>query len=77
MGERGRYMNVIEKTQNVIKGANNVKKGTNKQTIKLTFFRKAQAKKVNKSCDLQSSRCIKDYFSYCFLECWDGYKLLE
>ena len=35
-------MKVIEKTQNVVKGANNVKKRTNKQTIKLTFFRKAQ-----------------------------------
>ena len=42
MGERGRHMKVIEKTQNVVKGANNVKKRTNKQTIKLTFFRKAQ-----------------------------------
>ena len=45
MGERGRYMNVIEKIQNVVKSANNVKKGTNNQTIKLTFFRKAQAEK--------------------------------
>ena len=35
-------MKVIEKTQNVVKGANNVKKRTNKQTIKLIFFREAQ-----------------------------------
>ena len=41
-------MKVREKTQNVLKGANNVKKRTNKQTIKLTFFRKAQNKLTGK-----------------------------
>ena len=42
MGKRGKHMKVIAETQNVVKGANNVKKRTNKQTIKLIFFREAQ-----------------------------------
>ena len=35
-------MKVMEKTQNVVRGVNNVKKKTDKQSIKLTFFRQAQ-----------------------------------
>ena len=42
MRESGRHMKVMEKTQNVVRGVNNVKKQTNKQSIKLTFFRQAQ-----------------------------------
>ena len=42
MRESGRHMKVMEKTQNVLRGVNNVKKKTNKQSIKLTFFRQAQ-----------------------------------
>ena len=42
MRESGRHMKVMEKTQNVVRGVNNVKKKTDKQSIKLTFFRQAQ-----------------------------------
>ena len=35
-------MKVMEKTQNVVRGVNNVKKKTDKQSIKLKFFRQAQ-----------------------------------
>ena len=50
MRESGRHMKVMEKTQNVARGVNNVKKQTNKQSIKLTFFRQAQVGEGNKSC---------------------------
>ena len=42
MRESGRHMKVREKTQNVVRGVNDVKKQTDKQSIKLTFFRQAQ-----------------------------------
>ena len=42
MRESGRHMKVTEKTQNVVRGVKNVKKKTNRQSIKLTFFRQAQ-----------------------------------
>ena len=36
-------MKAMEKTQNVVRGVNNVKKKkTNKESIKLTFFRQVQ-----------------------------------